>query len=379
VRDLVTDVGRIAVVRASALGEFVFSLPALYSLKAAYPGAELTLLGAPWHARALSGRPGPVDHVAVVPSMPGLRDGDCAPGELDAFLRWAAAEGFDIALQMHGTGRSSNPFVAALGARVTAGLRAPDAAGLHRCMPYVDYQPEIFRCLEVVGLVGAAPVTHQPVFELTERDHAQVRTVLGENWGQDRPWAVLHPGAADQRRRWPAERFAAVGDALAAAGVEILVTGTGRERAIVDAVCASMRLPARPVVDELTVPGLAALLAGSAVLIGGDSGPLHLAAAVGTRTVGLFWVGNMINSAALERTRHRPLISWTIRCPECGADCTRDRHPARAGTSVRGLARDPACRHAVSFIADIPVDEVVEEALDLLAAHRAEPALTRVP
>jgi ADP-heptose:LPS heptosyltransferase len=96
---LVTDVGRIAVVRASALGEFVFSLPALYSLKAAYPGAELTLLGAPWHARALSGRPGPVDHVAVVPSMPGLRDGDCAPGELDAFLRWASAEGFDIALQ----------------------------------------------------------------------------------------------------------------------------------------------------------------------------------------------------------------------------------------------------------------------------------------
>jgi ADP-heptose:LPS heptosyltransferase len=367
---LVTDVGRIAVVRASALGEFVFSLPALYSLKAAYPGAELTLLGAPWHARALSGRPGPVDHVAVVPSMPGLRDGDCAPGELDAFLRWASAEGFDIALQMHGGGRSSNPFVAALGARVTAGLRAPDAAGLDRCVPYAHYQPEIFRCLEVVGLVGAAPVTHEPVFELTGRDHAQARTVLGE---PIRPRAVLHPGGADQRRRWPAERFAAVGDALAAAGAEVLVTGTGRERAIVDAVCAAMRLPARPLVDELTVPGLAALLAASALLVAGDTGPLHLAAAVGTRTVGLFWVGNMINGAALERTRHRPLISWTIQCPECGVDCTRDRYPARVGA-----ARRPACRHAVSFIADIPVDEVVEESLDLLAAHRAEPTLAWV-
>jgi ADP-heptose:LPS heptosyltransferase len=376
VRDLVTDVGRIAVVRASALGEFVSSLPALYSLKAAYPGAELTLLGAPWHARALSGRPGPVDHVAVVPSMPGLRDGDCAPGELDAFLRWASAEGFDIALQMHGGGRTSNPFVAALGARVTAGLRAPDAAGLDRCVPYAHYQPEIFRCLEVVGLVGAAPVTHEPVFELTERDHAQARTVLAE---ATRPRVVLHPGAADQRRRWPAERFAAVGDALAAAGVEVLVTGTGRERATVDAVCAGMRLPVRPLVDELTVPGLAALLAGSALLVANDTGPLHLAAAVGTRTVGLFWVGNMINGAALERTRHRPLISWTVQCPECGADCTRDRYPARAGSSVRRPARGPACRHAVSFLADIPVDEVVEESLDLLAAHRAEPTLTRVP
>ncbi|NJC68460.1 glycosyltransferase family 9 protein [Planosporangium thailandense] len=361
--DLVPDVRKIVVLRANALGDYIFTLPALYSLKAAYPDAEVTLLGAPWHTRVLSGRPGPIDHVAVVPAVPGVRDGDSPPGELDAFRRWAAGEGFDLALQMHGGGRNSNPLVGQLGARVTAGLRAPDAPPLDRWIPYVYYQPEVFRMLEVVGLVGATPVTHTPVFELTDSDRAEYRAVLGV---PDRPRVVLHPGATDPRRRWPAERFAAVGDALAAAGAEVLVTGVGAERATVDEVCARMSRDARPVVDELTIPGLAGLLAESALLVSNDTGPLHLAAAVGTRSVGLFWIGNMINAALPERSRHRALISWTIHCPECGEDCTRDIYPARAGGA--------GCRHTPSFVADIPAVEVEAEVLELFAAYRAESA-----
>ncbi|GII20432.1 glycosyltransferase family 9 protein [Planosporangium mesophilum] len=360
----VRAVRKIAVLRANALGDYLFTLPALYSLRAAYPRAELTLLGAPWHARILSGRPGPIDYVAVVPAVSGVRDGDSAPGELDAFRRWAMGEEFDIALQMHGGGKYSNPLVSALGARVTAGLRAVDAAPLDRWIPYVYYQPEVFRMLEVVGLVGAPPVTHSPVFELTDDDRAQARALVGS---PTRPRAVLHPGASDARRRWPAERFAAVGDALAAAGVEVLVTGVGSERETVDEVCGRMRYPARPLVDALTISGLAGLLADSALLISNDTGPLHLAAAVGTRTVGLFWIGNMINGALPERGRHRALISWTIHCPECGLDCTRDIYPARTGGT--------GCRHSPSFVADIPAVEAEAEALDLLNAHRQEPVL----
>src|SRR3989442_10772331 len=63
----VPGVARIAVLRANAVGDFIFTLPALAAVKAAYPGAELVLLGAPWHERFLSGRPGPVDRVLVVP------------------------------------------------------------------------------------------------------------------------------------------------------------------------------------------------------------------------------------------------------------------------------------------------------------------------
>jgi ADP-heptose:LPS heptosyltransferase len=183
---------------------------------------------------------------------------------------------------------------------------------------------------------------------------------------------VLHPGATDPRRRWPAERFAAVGDRLAAAGAEIVVTGVRSEREVVERVCVRMREPVRPVVDELSIGGLAALLADSALLVSNDTGPLHLARAVGTAAIGLFWVGNMINGAEVSRARYRPLISWTIHCPECGADCTRDLYPARTGGT--------ACRHSPSFVADIPVDEVEYEALDLLAGatSAAPPTLVRI-
>jgi ADP-heptose:LPS heptosyltransferase len=365
--DPVPDVSRIAVLRANALGDFIFALPALYALKAAYPRADLTLLGAPWHARELSGQPGPVDHVVVVPAIPGVRDGDGEPGDLDGFSRWAAGEGFDIALQMHGGGRNSNPLVNRLGARVTAGLRAVDAQPLDRWIPYVYYQPEVFRYLEVAGLVGARPVTHRPLFELTADDHAEARAVLGASTA---PRVVLHPGAADPRRRWPADRFAAVGDALAAAGAEVLVTGVEAERAIVERVCAGMHRPARPLVEALSVRGLAGLLAGCALMVSNDTGPLHLAEAVGARTVGLFWIGNMINGATMERGPHRPMISWTIHCPECGLDCTRDLYPERTGGA--------GCRHSPSFVADIPAIEVEREALDLLGSYRAEPALAGV-
>ena len=362
----VPDVERIAVVRANALGDYIFSLPALDSLRAAYPGAELTLLGADWHARVLPGRPGPVDRVVRLPPIPGLTvPADATdPGETGDFLAWARRQRFDLALQLHGGGRYSNPIVSALGARVTAGLRAGDAPPLDRSVPYVYYQPEVFRYLEVAALVGAPPVTYRPDFARTHGDRAEVEAVLGAPRA-DRPRAVLHPGATDTRRRWPAERFAAVGDALAAAGAEVLVTGVRAERGVVDRVCGGMRAPVRVVVDELSIGGLAGLYEGCAVVVSNDTGPLHLANAVGTRTVGIYWVGNMINGAPVDRSRARPLISWMIHCPECGTDCTRDLYPARGGGN--------GCAHRSSFVADIPVAEVVDELRDLLERDAGPP------
>ena len=87
---------------------------------------------------------------------------------------------------------------------------------------------------------------------------------------------------------------------------------------------------------------------------------------VGTPAVGLFWVGNLINGAVVTRARYRAIPSWTINCPECGADCTRDLYPARTGGT--------ACRHSPSFVADISVEEVIAETLELLRPQAAVPA-----
>jgi ADP-heptose:LPS heptosyltransferase len=366
----VPDVARIAVLRANALGDFIFAIPALEALRVAYPAAELVLLGAPWHARFLRGRPGPVDRVLVVPPAPGIREpepDESSPKEpasaINAFLAAARAERFDIALQMHGGGANSNPLVADLGARVTAGLRAEDAAPLDRWIRYVYYQPEVMRYLEVAGLVGAVPVTVTPQVAVTVADLAEAHAVAGV---PDRPRAALHPGATDTRRRWPPERFAAVADGLAAEGYEVVVTGTSAERELVERVQAAARVTVRPLVGVLSLGGLGGLYAECALVIANDTGPIHLAAAVGTPTVGIFWVGNLINCATPLRARHRPIVSWTVHCPVCGVDCSRDIYPARPGGGD--------CPHRDSFVTDVPVVEVLEAVADLAREPVAETA-----
>src|SRR5690606_32151349 len=132
----------------NAIGDLLLAYPALEAVKAAYPQARLTLLGRPWHARFLRGRPGPVDEVVALPpvkgvSLPDTEEGE-APEEFYASLR---RRRFDLVLQMHGGGRYSNPFVRRTGARITAGLRTPDAEPLDRWVPYVYYQHEILRYL----------------------------------------------------------------------------------------------------------------------------------------------------------------------------------------------------------------------------------------
>ncbi|WDZ86424.1 glycosyltransferase family 9 protein [Micromonospora cathayae] len=359
VADRVPDVERIAVLRANALGDFVFVLPALDALRAAYPEAELVLLGAPWHAELLRDRPGPVDRVLVVPPAPGIRDpvrGEPA-SEPARFLAAARAERFDLALQLHGGGGNSNPLVNGLGARLTAGLRAEDAPPLDRWIRYVYYQNEVLRYLEVVGLVGAPATTVVPRFPVTDADRAEARRVLGD---PDRPRVALHPGATDTRRRWPAGRFAEVARELVADGYEVLVTGTPAEQELVDRVVAAAKVPVRPQVGTLDLGALAACYAGCALVISNDTGPLHLAAAVGAATIGVYWVGNLINSGHLLRGRHRPIMSWTVHCPVCGVDCTRGVYPARPG--------DGECPHRDSFVTDVPTVEVVETARELLRA-----------
>ncbi|SDK70132.1 ADP-heptose:LPS heptosyltransferase [Nonomuraea maritima] len=326
----VDGVRRIAVLRANAVGDYLVAVPALDALKRAYPGARLTLLGAAWHAAFLAGRPGPVDDVVALPPI----TGDPAPA------RALRASRFDLAVQLHGGGRHSNPLVRGLGARVTAGSRAPGAAELDRWVRYAEHQHETLRCLEVVALVGAVAGGLEARVAVTDADRDELARVLG-----DLPdgLVAVHPGAKDPRRRWPVERFAEVADLT---GRPVVVTGMHEEKDLVMGVVGAMRRPAAPVVGALGLGGLAALYERCDLLIANDTGPRHLAAAVGTPTVAVFWCRNLVGYGPLSRTSHRPLTSWTTACPRCGA--------------VR-------CAHEESWVCDVPVDMVAEQAQDLLA------------
>jgi ADP-heptose:LPS heptosyltransferase len=251
-----------------------------------------------------------------------------------------AGERFDLALQLHGGGRYSNPFVRRLRAALTVGLRAPDAEPLDRTVPYVYFQPEIMRYLEVVALAGARPVTVEPRIVVTPAD----RAAAAVRASPQPPYAVIHPGATDPRRRWPTDRFAAIADLLADQGLSVLVTGTPGERELVDAVLAGMQRPGRSLCGVLDLPGLVGLLEGAEIVVSNDTGPVHLSAAVGTPSVGVYWIGNLVNGVPPFRTVHRPVPSFRATCPVCGTDCT---------------AAD--CSHRVSFVADVPVEAVAAE------------------
>ena len=161
----VDDVERIVVLRANGIGDFVVAVPALEALRAAYPGARITYLGLPWHAELLDGPAGPAG-TTWTPSRPTRTWSPASPSTRPASRRFFDKhrdERYDLAIQLHGGGGNSNPFIERLGARVTAGARdarrAPRSTAGSR---YAYYQHEVLRFLEVVGLVGAPPVTVEP-------------------------------------------------------------------------------------------------------------------------------------------------------------------------------------------------------------------------
>ena len=105
-----------------------------------------------------------------------------------------------------------------------------------------------------------------------------------------RPFAVLCPGANRKAKRWPAERFAAVADQLAERhGLAVVVPGSPAERLVVAAVVAAARTPVIDLIGRgVTLGALKGVIAEARLMITNDTGPRHIAAALGTPTVALF-------------------------------------------------------------------------------------------
>jgi ADP-heptose:LPS heptosyltransferase len=340
-------IGRIAVLRGGGLGDLIMTLPAVEALAAAYPDAEIVLLGTSLHAELLADRPSPFATVEVLPAWPGVCPGPPDRAAQTDFVNRVRARTVDLAVQVHGGGRHANPLLLELGARHTVGTQTPDAVTLERTLPYRYYQHESLRALEVVGLAGAMPTVLEPRIATPGVQPRSSRV-------------VVHAGASDPRRRWLPERFAEVAYALARAGLQVVVIGDIAEADLADQVVSgahragASRDRVLSLAGRLAIGELVDLLASSFLVVANDSGPRHLAQAVGTPTVGLYWFGNVINYGPLSRGRHRIQIGWTTACPTCGADCTQVGWTAER------------CPHDDSLITDIGTAAVLSDAFDLL-------------
>ncbi|MCL5784320.1 MAG: glycosyltransferase family 9 protein [Patescibacteria group bacterium] len=349
---------KIAILRASGLGDFIFALPALSALKETFPKAEIIYLGKVWHQTFLSKRKSPVNRVIVIPPVAGVGMKEFYINDshqLEKFFAKMQKEKFDLAIQMHGGGRHSNPFLLNLGAKLTIGTQTSDALPLNRTISYQYYQNEYLRWLEVVSLAGVKTAKIMPRLEATIEDIGETKEALG---GNNQKLIILHPGAMDVRRRWPVERFAVVGDYFASLGFRIVVTGSGNEEDIVRTVIDQMEHSADNFYNKLSINGLAGLLSLSEIVISNDTGLLHLADALGRKTVGIYWCSNLIMAALPFREKSVCLSSWMVNCPFCNEN--RASFPFNQ--------KKTNCKHETSFVAEVEVKEVIEAAENLLSS-----------
>jgi lipopolysaccharide heptosyltransferase II len=161
---------------------------------------------------------------------------------------------------------------------------------------------EVRRQLDLVASVGCAGAAdpaektqqERMLLRVPEEAKYRVQQLLAE-LGIDRsqPWLVIHPGATAPSRRYPPEQFAIAARKLVQdAGMQVLFTGTQPEQELVESIRLTMGLPSYSLVDCLKLDELAALLAIAPLLISNNTGPVHIAAAVGTPVVDLYALTN---------------------------------------------------------------------------------------
>jgi lipopolysaccharide heptosyltransferase II len=351
---------RVLAVRLDNMGDVLMTTPALAAIRHALPQARLTLLASAAGA-ALAPHLDGVDEVITfqAPWMGAWKvppSQDAAPGRAErALVRRLAAARFDAAIIFTVCTQSALP--AALLCRM-AGI--PLRLAHARENPYgllsdwipdtdvmgPDLRHEVARQLALVAALGwTAP---DPRLRLRyETGHVQRagRCLAAAGADPARPYFVVHCGASAPSRRWPARRFGTAAEGIAArSGAQAVFTGSAGDIDCIAEAREAMTQPSISLAGRLGLGELAALIARADVLVANNTGPVHIAAAVGTPVVDLY---------ALTNPQHTP---WQV--------------PARV------LNRDVPCRYCLKSrcpqghqdcLKRVPVEEVAAAALELMA------------
>jgi ADP-heptose:LPS heptosyltransferase len=336
------------VFRALQLGDMLLSVPALRALRQHFPAAEITLIGLPWASSFVARYAHYIDRFVEFAGYPGIDEVPLDDGRIAQFLAEQRAYGYDLTIQMHGSGRTSNPFIQALGARMTAGYHEPGTpTSLSYSLPYPDDAHEIERNLRLARLLGCTDASSRLEFPLFENDFADATRLL-TSLGLEHtpsPLIALHVGARPPARRWLADSFAAVADALVQRyGAHILLTGSPGEEQTVEPVARQMHMPAFTLVGRTSLGSLAALLTRLDLFISNDTGPSHVACAVDCPSVTIFGPADYGRWRPLDDTHHKT-VRHPVACSPCGSwECPIDHR------CLRGISPDDVLSVAHSLL-----------------------------
>lgn len=290
---------RILIVRLSALGDIVHAVPVLAAIRRHDATAQIDWLVEEAYAPVLSLVDGLGQRI-IVRSRRGQSPRTNVPGDCPRFTTGAAGylraaaflrrQHYDVALDLQGLIKSA-VWARASGARRVIGfardhLREPQAAWLYgeRVTPPQSAHV-IHKNLALAAHLGApttpisVPLSIEPSPALAEA----LRRELG-----DGRYAVINPGAGWPNKRWPNPRFADVARQLRQKyGLPSLVTWGPADRAAADEIVAASEGSAH-LAPRTSVSELAEVMRGASLVVAGDTGPLHIAAAVGAPLVGLY-------------------------------------------------------------------------------------------
>jgi ADP-heptose:LPS heptosyltransferase len=320
------DADRILVVRLGALGDVVRTLPAAHALRSAYPGAHLGWLVEPAAHDLVAAQPW-VDEVLRFPRdeiSAALRSGRWlrAAEIVASFVRALRRRRFDLAVDFHSIGKSAL-LVRASGARERIGYAPPhgrEASWWLATRRARLSAARISRFARNQGLVEflGLPVRARPA---ALRVDAEARRRAAESLGDGARPVALHPGtsAGTPYQRWDPEGYAAVARGL---GVPCIVTfGPDREERVrAEAVVAASGGAARLAPPTGSLAELAALLECCRAFVGSDSGPLHLASAVGTPVVQLLGPTDPVENEPYPATPMRR-VRVPVACSPCRRGC----------------------------------------------------------
>ena len=286
---------RILVIKLGALGDFAHAFHAFAAIRAHHAADWIGLLTTPAY-RAIAELAPWFDEVHVDPRAPWW----------NAPAIWRTARrlrGFDFIYDLQ-TSRRSNRYFRLAGRRPWSGI----AAGCSdpHANPERDFMHTIERQREQLRMAG---ITQFPPPERAWLSRA------GHRHGLAKPYAMLIPGGAGlgHVKQWPLGRYAEVARALAARGIAPVVIGGPPERGLAAAI--RERSPAAvDLTGRTSIPDLAAIAEGAALVLGNDTGPVHLAASMGAPTIVLFSAAGVPEQAA----PRGPNGEWTtvIRVPD---------------------------------------------------------------
>jgi lipopolysaccharide heptosyltransferase I len=274
---------RILIVRLSAIGDVIHGLPVLNALRVAYPQAHLGWVVSGKAGDLLEGHPA-LDELIRIPRR-WLR----SPREAWALRRRLKASKFEIAIDLQGLTKS------ALAARLSGASRRIGFGGAdgRELSGWLNNQRVQATAAHVIDrnleLLGALDILKPKVeFNLPESasDAATAEGVLAQ-LGIQRPFAIINPGAGWPSKLWPTERFAAVARHLAPRMKTLVVWAGSDEHRMAEEIVAGSRGGA-VLAPSTTLREVAALARRARLFIASDTGPLHLAVAVGTPSLGLF-------------------------------------------------------------------------------------------